>query len=250
MKASELISWCRCKVGGGYVYGTVGETCTQAVLDRCQRMYGAIMGSTYYTARSAKWLGKWVCDCSGLLKAARKQLDGVWADVSAQGTYDQCQNARGAIKDMPAKPGAFVFMYGKDSAGRMRMVHVGLYIGKGEVIEARGADYGIVITKLKDRSWTHYGLATHVVFDVPVEQQVLVPTISSGDTGDASTPKVDDPASKSTAIHEAVTAAHQDGAVSSVEYWDAVVDGRVIASGANVAALMTKYHRLVIAERD
>lgn len=249
MKASDLISWCRGKVGGGYVYGTIGEICTQAVLDRCQRMYGAIMGSTYYSVRCAKWMGKWVCDCSGLLKAARKQLDGVWADVSAQGTYDQCQNARGAIKGMPAKPGVFVFMYGK-SAGINRMVHVGLYIGKGEVIEARGADYGIIITKLKDRPWTHYGLSTHVVFDVLVEKQVSVPTVSSGDTGDASTPKVDDSASKTAAIHEAVAVAHQDGAVSSVDYWDAVVDGRVTASGANVAALMTKYHRLVVAERN
>lgn len=44
---------------------------------------------------------------------------------------------------MPDIPGIAVFMSG----------HVGLYIGNGEVIEARGFAYGVVKTKLKDRKW-------------------------------------------------------------------------------------------------
>lgn len=32
-----------------------------------------------------------------------------------------------------------------------------MYIGNGEVIEARGHAYGVVKTKLKDRAWTSWG---------------------------------------------------------------------------------------------
>lgn len=233
------------------MYGTVGEICTQTVLDRCRRMYGAIMGESYYTVRCAKWLGKWACDCSGLFKAARRALDGVWADVSAQGTYDQCQHVRGLIKDMPAKPGTFVFVHGKDARGTKRMVHVGLYIGAGQVIEARGADYGVVITKLSERPWTHYGMASHIVFDVPAEEAPTKPGLDlDGDAGDASTAKPDDAPTRVIVYSTAVINAHHDGAVSSPEYWDAVVSGKVQASGDNVRALLEKYHRLLAAERD
>jgi len=250
MNASALIAWCKTKVGSGYVYGTVGETCTQAVLDRCRRMYGAMMGDTYYTGRCAKWLGKWVCDCSGLLKAARKHLDNVWADVSAQGTYDQCQRNRGVIRDMPARPGCYVFMYGKDGTGRQRMVHVGLYIGAGQVIEARGADYGIVITKLSERPWTHFGMASFVTFDVPADVQPQKPVIITGDAGDASTPKPDDAATKTIPYSAAVLAAHADGAVASPAYWEEVIAGRIQASGENIRKLLENYHRLLAVERD
>lgn len=32
-----------------------------------------------------------------------------------------------------------------------------MYIGNGDVIEARGHAYGVVKTKLKDRAWTSWG---------------------------------------------------------------------------------------------
>lgn len=193
MKASQLIEWCRHKVGSGYVYGTVGQLYTAAVEKSVKSMYGAIMPKGYYENRCAKWRNKWVADCSGLFKAARKSLDGVWADVSAQGTYDQCPYAqRGEIATMPLQPGTYVFMYGKAAEGTIRMVHVGMYIGDGGVIEARGADYGIVITKLKNRGWTHWGKPVYVDYDIPAETGAAA-VGSEVDSGDASTPKGDDP---------------------------------------------------------
>ena len=45
-----------------------------------------------------------------LLRLVVRQLSGIWRDVSAQGTYDQCIR-RGPIKDMPLIPGCAVFMY-------------------------------------------------------------------------------------------------------------------------------------------
>ena len=48
---------------------------------------------------------------------------------------------------MPDIVGVLVFMDG----------HVGVYIGDGNVIEARGHSYGVVQTKLKNRNWKWWG---------------------------------------------------------------------------------------------
>ena len=48
---------------------------------------------------------------------------------------------------MPELPGALVFMSG----------HVGVYIGDGYVVEARGHNYGVVKTKLSARAWKTWG---------------------------------------------------------------------------------------------
>ena len=39
-----------------------------------------------------------------------------------------------------------------------------VYVGGGEVIEARGHDYGVVRTKLKARPWTHWGKCPWIVY--------------------------------------------------------------------------------------
>jgi cell wall-associated NlpC family hydrolase len=194
IKASDIIKWCKKHVGDGYVYGSAGQTCTEALLKECQSRLGATMGNGYYQlngnyskGRCGRWMGKWVCDCSSLIKIARKALSGVWLDVSAQGTYDQCTR-RGMIGSMPLTPGCTLYMY---SSGKGRMAHVGMYIGGGQVVEARGVDYGIVITKLKDRAWTHWGLLDWLQHDIATDTgKAIVGT--AADSGDASTPKVDD----------------------------------------------------------
>jgi cell wall-associated NlpC family hydrolase len=194
VRASELIKWIKSKVGCGYVYGTVGQTCTVSLLKECQSRLGTTMGNGYYQLNGdytkghcGRWIGKWVCDCSGLIKAARKALSSVWKDVSAQGTYDQCTR-RGTIGGMPLIPGCTVYMY---SASSKRMTHVGIYAGQGRVYEARGVDYGIVQTDLADRAWTHWGLLDWLQHDLPTDTgKAIVGT--SADSGDASTPKADD----------------------------------------------------------
>ncbi len=198
IKASAMIAALRAHVGDGYVYGTVGQECTIALLQAKQRQYGAAMGNGYYQLNGdytngdcARWLGKWVADCSGLIKAMRKQLSGVWRDVSAQGTYDQCPTSqRGKIKTMPKVPGCTVYMW---DSKKGRMGHVGMYIGNGLVIEARGVKYGIVITKLAGRKWTHWGLLDYMEHDLPREDGTPPPPEKpEDDAGDATNPKPDD----------------------------------------------------------
>ena len=52
------------------------------------------------------------------------------------------------------QPGDFVFDWNK----KMKKVfHMGVYIGNGRVIEARGREYGVVETALDERDWVKFG---------------------------------------------------------------------------------------------
>jgi cell wall-associated NlpC family hydrolase len=218
IKASQLIAWIKKHVGDGYVYGSIGQICSVNLLKNLQAQYGTSMGDGYYQkggdftkGRCGKWIGKWVCDCSGLIKVARKTLDGTWKDVSAQGTYDQC-SMRGPISSMPLLPGCAVFMYNKEKG---RMGHVGMYIGGDQVIEARGADYGVVITKLSTRSWGFWGQLEWLEYDIKADTGKPVVGTQS-DAGDGTNPKADDPLT----FKEAIDILSKKSSISS-EYWKA-----------------------------
>ena len=62
---------------------------------------------------------------------------------------------RGAIKTIPELKGTLVF--GDD--------HVGVYIGNGEVIEARGHVYGVVKTRLAGRGWKYWGKCPFINYE-------------------------------------------------------------------------------------
>ena len=59
--------------------------------------------------------------------------------MSADGAF-QIATEKGSINTIPDIPGICVRYPG----------HIGVYIGNGEVIEARGTNYGVVKTKLKE----------------------------------------------------------------------------------------------------
>jgi peptidoglycan hydrolase-like protein with peptidoglycan-binding domain len=170
IKASAFIPALAKHLGDGYVYGGSGQICTIALLKLKYRQYGKVMQSGYYQKDGdytkglcARWLGRWVADCSGLIKAVRRDLTGVYRDVSAQGTYAQCSKA-GAIATMPLMPGCAVFVW---NAHKHRMGHVGMYIGGGYVIQSAGVKYGVIKTKLK--GWSHWGLLDWMNYDLALE---------------------------------------------------------------------------------
>ena len=85
---------------------------------------------------------------------------------------------------MPDQPGVCVFMSG----------HVGVYIGDGYVIEARGHAYGVVKTKLAGRGWVSWGKPDWLVYDTKAETtktaeakkvEVKLPVLSAGTSGEA-----------------------------------------------------------------
>ena len=95
--------------------------------------------------------GRIVTDCSGLIKGFMMTRDNgqiVYTpslDLGANGFYNNATE-KGTIKTMPDIPGLAVWKEG----------HIGVYIGNGEVIEARGFDYGVQKYKLSDRPYTKW----------------------------------------------------------------------------------------------
>lgn len=135
-KFLELI---KSKLGCGYVYGSQGEVMTKTLLNTLVQRFGR--SNYYFNGYNAeKWVGKQCFDCSGLIVWALQQLGYINRDLTADGLYTMCEPvAKGKLE-----PGDLVFY--QNSSGYKH--HVGVYIGDGKVIHARGTAYGVVETEL------------------------------------------------------------------------------------------------------
>jgi peptidoglycan hydrolase-like protein with peptidoglycan-binding domain len=141
----------------GYIYGSYGQKASRSLINSCTAKYPE-MYTPAYIKLCMNWVepeAHMVADCSGLIKSLlMKTATGAVVynskyDLGTSRLYDLAP-AKGAIGTLPEQPGILVWHKG----------HVGVYIGNGEVIEARGAAYGVVKTKLtKDinqSNWTHW----------------------------------------------------------------------------------------------
>ncbi len=89
-------------------------------------------------------------DCSGLVMRYLQGVKGyLKSDLTAQGLFSLCDK----LKRDALAAGDLVFRHnGK------RIVHVGVYVGSGEVTEARGRDDGVVRRALGEESeWNRFG---------------------------------------------------------------------------------------------
>ena len=144
-----LVEYAKAQLGKPYWYGTFGNTSTVKLYETKKKQYP----QQYQWSCPADQLNKRVHDCVGLIKGylwsesptATPKYDAK-QDVSANGMLQACKE-KGAISTMPELPGVLVFLPG----------HVGVYIGDGYVIEAKGHAYGVVKTKLADRGWKNWG---------------------------------------------------------------------------------------------
>ena len=119
------------KVGCGYAWATQGETLTEQLLRSLAQQWGE--GKYYFGGYSAeKWLGKECFDCSGLIVWALQQLGLTEKDYTAEGLYAVC--------DKVSQPQSGDLCFNKN------LTHVGIYVGSGLYLHAKGTKYGVVIT--------------------------------------------------------------------------------------------------------
>ncbi len=161
----DLAEWCRNaqKNGWGYVYGGYGQVCTVAYLDQQAAAWpGANEAGGPMRTVGEKWLGKRVTDCIGLIKsyAWYNPNDGSikpgangFSDCSATSIWNSVTES-GDISSIPEVEGLAVWMPG----------HIGVYVGKGEVIEAMGTAYGVVKTKVAGRGWSKWLRIPHIQY--------------------------------------------------------------------------------------
>ena len=149
-----------------YLYGSVRTNTTAArIAERWKNYYSSHGWSreAYDNATAKMQPDDYATDCQGLLDAYLTYVQGEKTDVNADYNYRKWCTGKGKTSEIerPYELGEAVFM--ANSGGKMK--HIGWVCGTdsdGEplVIEARGLNYGVVVTRLEDRPWTHRGLMT------------------------------------------------------------------------------------------
>lgn len=189
--SKQLVDFCISMLGMPYFYGTCVYNCTTDLLERKAKQY-----PTHYTSsRMSKYKDsikkQLVCmDCIGFIKGFFWTNGGVGVkeaigtgkkitskyqgngcpDKSANGMLAWCKSQgakHGAITTLPDVPGVLLFFDG----------HVGVYIGGGYAVEARGFKYGVVKTKVLERGWKTWAYlpASILSYDEPIVQPVVQP---------------------------------------------------------------------------
>ena len=149
-----------------YLYGTVRtKTTPSRIKERWENYYSSHgwAKESYNNATAGMQPDDYATDCQGLLDAYLTYVQGEKTDVNADYNYRKWCTGKGKTSEIerPYKLGEAVFM----ANAKGRITHVGWICGTdsdGEalVVEARGLNYGVVITRLEDRAWTHRGLMT------------------------------------------------------------------------------------------
>lgn len=138
----------------GYIYGTCGRMWTEAL----QKAWSEPGQKNYEQTKlyGAKWIGRKVTDCSGLPLWALKQLGETIVHQARYQYTDAClikgKLSGGRREDgQPLLPGSCVFLQGSEA----NIHHVGVYVGHGICIEAKGTRWGVVTSK--PDHWDHWG---------------------------------------------------------------------------------------------
>ena len=162
--AADLVAYAEYawRSGWGYVWGSFGNVLTEASLQSLIRQYPEMVGG-YEGIIRTKWLGGRTTDCIGLIKSygwfdpdtqTIRYDTNRMPDVGANAMYYAATES-GPISTIPEVPGLAVWREG----------HIGIYVGNGEVIEARGTSTGVVRTKLAERGFTHWLKIPYINYD-------------------------------------------------------------------------------------
>lgn len=193
---THFVEFLKGMVGQPYWYGTCVYKCTQDMLTRKTAQYPSNYTSNRMPQYKENIAKNNICaDCIGLAKGyvwtdgGAGVLESIgkptadfkniytsngMPDRSANGMFEYAKSLGldwGAINTIPDIPGLAVRYDG----------HVGYYIGNGKVIEARGFNYGIVITELKERPWLHWYKLPIINYNTSTEQPIIPSTSKLGD---------------------------------------------------------------------
>ena len=168
-----LVAYAKQALGLPYWNGTFGQIADEALY----RQKKAQLPSQYTASDFPSQYGKVVHDCAGLIKGYFwkesftsgyvYQSNGL-PDINEEGIYNMCRE-KGSISSMPDVEGMLVF---KLSGGRP--YHVGVYVGDGYVIEAKGHAYGVVRSRIGEwHMWAKLPIMEYIV-DTPDKKNPLV----------------------------------------------------------------------------
>lgn len=170
-----LVDHARAFLGAPYWWGTFGQVATTSLLIAKQKQYPEQFSGNRVAIAKAKHIGKRVVDCCGLIKSyifmdtptSSPKYSAIY-DKNVGGIIAACPK-HGAIATLPDVPGTLIFQ---------GTHHVGIYIGGGKVIEAKGFDYGVVMTALTAAPWDSWGQLTWIDYiAVPAPLPAVNPNV-------------------------------------------------------------------------
>ena len=132
--AAKLVEFAKNKLGTNYVYGMKGVKMTLGQYNNLKKLYPSIVRDT-----DRKKVGTICVDCSGLIS---------WftGKIKNSTSFKESATKVLSIKEInKADIGCALWRKG----------HIGIYIGNGYCVEARGSAYGVVRTKVSERDFTH-----------------------------------------------------------------------------------------------
>ena len=147
-KSSKIFEYAISKIGCGYIWGGSGQILTENNLKLLKNKYPSFINEN----KSKKWIGHQVFDCSGLVKSAFDEISIHIYHGAAIAWENTKWKLKGKIENLPLDK--VCILYKKGSKG---MIHTGIYLGNGEVVNAKSDYHGVVKEKL-GTLWTHFGI--------------------------------------------------------------------------------------------
>ena len=193
MTASEASAAVRdyalAQVDGPYIYGATAQRCTisyrmarmaqypqyeEQIMDSCPALSGEGVGCV-----GCKWDGRLAHDCAQLTRYAA-QAAGLVLPSGATSQWDDADwAASGLIADMPS--GVVCILYRRRDG---RMVHTGIALGDGTVVEARSHADGVLRSDMADYPWTHWGILRGMLVPDGAGMMVRRPVLRKGAAGE------------------------------------------------------------------
>lgn len=141
-KSIDLVTYAKGKVGTPYFYGSKMKVLTELFMAQMHKQYPSVVTNSYMNkARKKGQVGKINVDCSGLIGAFReKQI----------GSYQLYQTAYTRLPMSEWENFA-------QGVVLWRKGHVGVFCridGQPKVIEAKGINYGVVVSDFVPSKWT------------------------------------------------------------------------------------------------
>ncbi len=161
-----LAEHAKSKKGTPYFYGSKMKILTENFMSAMHAQYPKTVTKAYMAlARAKKQVGKINVDCSGLVSSYTGKVLG-----SAQ-LYSQAYARLPIATWKNWAIGVVVWRQG----------HVGVYLGEGKVAEAKGINYGVVITDIEKGKWS-YGLTfSWLTYEIatPISSNVITYKIAN-----------------------------------------------------------------------
>ncbi len=171
-------------VGSPYVYGATGRKCTPDY--RRARMaqypkyadsikkYCLVLSGNSNNCNNCKYKDKPAFDCAQLVRRAFQQADINFPSGASSQWLKGDWLEKGRVSINTKNTFCVVFR-----SGGSPMKHVGVSLGNGYVIDARGHRAGVIKSRFENYPWTHYAIPSGLnkeenIIDIKIFQNMLI----------------------------------------------------------------------------